>query len=282
MTGQVTLEELLGQLKRIPAKWLDDDGRKVLESITSVVERIDDSTLDQDLIKTILLEDSYALDVFRLFLDMSQDIFANEMSARNIRGDFTSIRSKCKKDSEKIAEALVDLGLADAIEAHRSHRWTLQDVLWDRYGHMRGRAMTAQKRGATLEDAVESILNELKDEMDITFDRGGNFISRSGKQAKADFTIPSRDVPHIIIEAKGYEATGSKLTDVLGDILKVLRVKDKDTHYFFVTDGIGWYRRLSDLRKIVEHHQSGNIEMIYTISTLPDLKEAIREIVTSR
>ena len=91
-----------------------------------------------------------------------------------------------------------------------------------------------------------------------------------GKEAKADFTVPCREVPNIIIEAKGYEATGSKLTDVLGDILKVLRVKDKDAHYFFVTDGIGWYRRLSDLKKIVENHQRGNIEMIYTMSKLPD------------
>lgn len=281
MTGQVTIEELLGQLKRIPAKWLDDDGRKVLESITNVVDRIGDLTLDPDLIKTILVEDPYALDVFRLILDMSQDIFANEMSARGIKGDFTSIRIKCKKEPEKIAEALIGLGLADAIDTHRSHRWTLQDVLWDRYGHMRGRAMTAQKRGATLEDSVESILKELKDEIGISFDRGGNFVSKSGKQAKADFTVPSRNIPHIIIEAKGYEATGSKLTDVLGDILKVLNVKDKEAHYFFVTDGIGWYRRLSDLKKIVEHHQQGNIEMIYTMSTLPELKEAIRKIASS-
>ena len=68
MTQRVTLEELIGQLKRIPAEWLDDDGRKVLESISRVVERIDDLTLDQDLIKTILIDDPYSLDVFRLFL----------------------------------------------------------------------------------------------------------------------------------------------------------------------------------------------------------------------
>jgi hypothetical protein len=49
-------------------------------------------------------------------------------------------------------------------------------------------------------------------------------------------------------------------------------VKDEGTHYFFATDGIGWYRRLSDLKKIVEYHQRGDIEMIYTISTLPELK----------
>ena len=39
MTQQVTLEEF-GQLKRIPADWLDDDGRKVLEFIPHVIERI--------------------------------------------------------------------------------------------------------------------------------------------------------------------------------------------------------------------------------------------------
>ena len=47
MNTQVTLEELLGQLKRIPAEWLDTDGHKVLESISIVVERINDMTIDQ-------------------------------------------------------------------------------------------------------------------------------------------------------------------------------------------------------------------------------------------
>lgn len=219
MTQQVTLEEILGQLKRIPAEWLDDDGRKVLESIPHVVDKINDLTLDRDLITTILNDDPYALDVFRLFLDLSQDILANEMRIRGVKGDFTSIRRRCKNDSEKITQVLIELGLGEAVDAHRSHKWTLKDVLWDRYGHMRGRAMTAQKRGATLEDAVESILIELKDE---------------------------------------------------------------NSHYFFVTDGIGWHRRLSDLKKIVEHHQHGNIEMIYTMCTLPDLKKAIQEIIAPR
>lgn len=281
MTQQVTLEELLGQLKRIPAEWLDDDSRKVLESIQQVVDKIGDRTIDQSFIETILIENPYALDVFRLFLDLSQDVLANEMRVRGVKGDFTNVRRKCQNEAERITQVLVDLGLIDAIDAHRSHKWTLQDILWDRYGHMRGRAMTAQKRGAALEDAVESILKELEDEIGLTYYRGGNFISSSGEMAKADFTVPSRESPRIIIEAKGYEATGSKLTDVLGDILKVLRVKDKSTHYFFVTDGIGWHRRLSDLKKIVEHHRRGDIEMIYTMSTLPALKDAIRKILTS-
>jgi len=281
MTQQVTLEGLLEQLKRIPADWLDDDGRKVLETIPQVLDRLDDLILSEDLAKTILIENPYALDVFRLFLDLSQDVLANEMKARGVKGDFTSIRGKCMNDADRITHVLVELGLLDAIEARRAHTWTLQDVLWDRYAHMRGRAMTAQKRGAVLEDSVESILKELQAEMNLTYYRGGNFVSASGKQAKADFTVPLRERPKIIIEAKGYEATGSKLTDVLGDILKVLGTKDEDAHYFFVTDGIGWYRRLSDLKKIVEYHQRRDIKMIYTTSTLPELKEAIRRIMST-
>ena len=91
--------------------------------------------------------------------------------------------------------------------------------------------------------------------------------------------IPSRFEPQIIIEVKGYEATGSKLTDVLGDILKILKAKDPETHFFLVTDGIGWYRRLSDLRHIVAYHHSGEIEMIYTRKTLLNLKDRIRQII---
>ncbi|MFB3764586.1 MAG: hypothetical protein ACE14P_04990 [Methanotrichaceae archaeon] len=202
MTQQVSLEELLRQLKRIPAEWLDEDGRKVLESIPQVIGRIDNLVLDQNLIGTMLIENQYALDVFRLFLDVYQDVLANEMRVRGVKGDFTSIRSKCKNEVEQIAQILIELGLIDAVESHRSHEWTLQDILWDRYGHMRGRAMTAQKRGATLEDAVESILIELRDEMNLTFDRGGNFVNRSGERAKADFSVPSRENPKSPIEGE--------------------------------------------------------------------------------
>ena len=281
MTEQVTVEKLLEQLKRIPAEWLDEDGQRVHEAIPMVLDRLDDLELSGDLIRTMLMEDPYSLDVFRLFIDMSQDVLANEMKAGGVKGDFTSIRGKCKRNADRIADVLIDLGLLDIIKARRAQVWTLQDVLWDRYSHMRGRAIADQKRGAALEDSVENILKELQTELSLPYYRGGNFISASGKQAKADFTVPSREKPKIIIEAKGYEATGSKLTDVLGDILKVLEAKDDDAHYFFVTDGIGWYRRLSDLKKIVEHHHRGDIEMIYTTATLKEMKEAIRSIIIS-
>jgi len=79
-----------------------------------------------------------------------------------------------------------------------------------------------------------------------------------------------------VIETKGYEATGSKLTDVLGDILKIVQAKDPDTRFYLVTDGVGWFRRMSDLRHIVELQNRGDINMIYTRKTLPNLGEELK------
>ena len=276
--GRLTLEELLEQIERIPAGWVNAVGRRVVEAIPRVIEHIGDRPLDRGLIEDLLREEPYALDVLRLFLDLSQDVLANEVNARGIKGDFDSIRRKCSQHAAEIVDVLVKLGVLDAIEAHRAREWTLEDLLIERYKQTRGRAIRAQKRGAALEEAVEKLLRELQREVGLTYDKGRNFVSRSGREAKADFMIPSHQQPQIIIEAKGYEATGSKLTDVLGDVLKILQAKDKETCFLFVTDGIGWYRRLSDLKKLVEHHQRGEIEMIYTRKTLPQLKEEIRKI----
>ena len=55
----------------------------------------------------------------------------------------------------------------------------------------------------------------------------------------------------ILVEAKGYGATGSKMTDIIGDLDAVIRVKRHDTTFIFVTDGLTWNQRKSDLQKIV-------------------------------
>ena len=67
-------------------------------------------------------------------------------------------------------------------------------------------------------------------------------------------------------------ATGSKQTDVLGDIEKIIRVKLPRTVFLFVTDGMTWKQRLNDLRKIVQRQNAGDIERIYTASMMPELR----------
>jgi hypothetical protein len=90
------------------------------------------------------------------------------------------------------------------------------------------------------------------------------FTGPRGQEAKCDFAIPSKGAARILIEAKGYGATGSKMTDVLGDIQAIVEAKRSDTALLFFTDGITWKQRKSDLRKIVELQNSGDITRIYT------------------
>jgi len=272
---RLTLEELLDQIERIPTAGIDDIGQKVIETIPRIIEQIGNRSLDRALVEELLQREPYALDVFRLFLDLSQDVLVNEFNAKGIEGNFGSLRKRCSRHAAEIAEVLVELGLLDAIEAHRARKWSLEDLLIERYKETRGRAIRAQKRGAALEEAVEEMLRELQKEIGFRYEKGRNFIGHSGKEAKADFIIPSHQRPQIIIEVKAYEATGSKLTDVLGDVMKILEAKDPSIHFFLVTDGIGWYRRISDLKKLVDYHQSGQIDMIYTRKTLPRMKEKI-------
>ncbi len=280
MPRQITFEELIEQIERVPAEWLDDVAQEVIDTISLVVDQIDQSSeLTQSMIEGILQQEEYALDVFRLFLDLSQDRLANEINSRGIRGDFGSIRGKSSDRAAEIATSLVELGLLDTMEAYRIRKWTLEDILIERYKQMRGRAIRGQQRGAAMEEAVQDVLDQIRDEHDLSYDARTNFVNRAGEEAKADFMIPSREQPSIVIEAKAYEATGSKLTDVLGDILKILQVKDPDTHFIFVTDGIGWYRRLSDLRRIVEYHHRGDINMIYTRQTISELRSHIPELL---
>src|SRR5690606_37930793 len=88
-----------------------------------------------------------------------------------------------------------------------------------------------------------------------------------------DFAIPSKDDPAILIEAKAYGATGSKQTEVLGDITRICREKRTDTHFLLVTDGITWRERMNDLRRLVQLQNEGEITRIHTQSMGPDLAQ---------
>ncbi len=78
-----------------------------------------------------------------------------------------------------------------------------------------------------------------------------------------------------MIEAKGFEATGSKVTDALGDILKIERARAMHMYFFVVLDGRGWH---NDLRNIVQAQNAGRIDMIYTTSRLDELGREVTRI----
>jgi hypothetical protein len=54
------------------------------------------------------------------------------------------------------------------------------------------------------------------------------------------------------------------MTDVVGDIEKIISAKRADSTFLLFTDGLTWKQRQSDLRKIVSYQNIGDIARVYT------------------
>ncbi|HYW06102.1 MAG TPA: DpnII family type II restriction endonuclease [Longimicrobium sp.] len=213
--------------------------------------------------------------IARLFLGVSQDRAASTFSqALGMRLSWPGLRARARQDPEMVARAMVTLGLPDTMWEELRRTWTVADVLNERYRLLRGRAIAGQQRGRQLEDRVRVILERAG----VPFEYSVTFVGREGQTAKCDFAIPSRDRPKIVIEAKGFEATGSKVTDALGDILKIERARTMHMYFFVVLDGTGWHHRPNDLRNIVRAQNAGRIDMIYTTSRLDELEGEVARI----
>jgi hypothetical protein len=275
---KVSLDTLLGELEELPAGWLDEKAQALVAHVKVSVGRL--RALSRPVTRKDLAhelrEDPRFLDVCRLFLGDGQETAAHKLNdaIEGPRMSWTKLKSEASKHPETIAAALAALKLPEIIQSHLVRQWQAEDVLVERYKMSRGRAIAGQRRGRGLEDEVGAVLSELS----IPFERGVTFVGKKGQTAKCDFAVPTRDHPKVVIEAKGFEATGSKLTDFLGDILKIAQAKDFHMYFFLVTDGRGWHNRVGDLRKIVEYHHENLIDMVYTRARLPDLAAAVKHI----
>jgi DpnII restriction endonuclease len=133
------------------------------------------------------------------------------------------------------------------------------DILVERLRAGRGSAISGQRRGRGLEDFAEAIVKEVfADAYETRCTFTGN------KTAKCDLAVPAKTRPRIIIEVKGYAATGSKMSDIIGDLDAIIDAKRHDMALLFITDGMTWKARLSDLRRIVQRQNEGKITRIYT------------------
>ena len=208
-----------------------------------------------------------------LFLGLSKDQFVSAIKELLEDGGI-GVKSY-RLNPEAYAEALSAAGLLDAMaeEVNREPHWS--DVLVERLRSGRGSAISGQRRGRGVEDFAQAIVEKV---FGAGFHMRCTFAGPRGRLAKCDFAIPSRENPRIVIEAKGYGATGSKMTDVIGDIEKIIAAKRSDTAFLFFTDGLSWKQRKSDLRKIVEYQNAGDITRIYTYAMADRLESDLEQL----
>jgi hypothetical protein len=252
-----SLEEVVNGLSPLDVDWMDDVAASAIARLTALPKK---EAYGRDDIAS-LLNQSFAEGLLcaRLFLMLSKDSMEAELRKQLPDGGI-GIKAY-NADPEAFLDILVKMGLPEKMEATINHEPVWSDILVERLRAGRGSAISGQKRGRGLEDFVEAIVAEV---FGNSYETRCTFTGADGKAAKCDVAIPNRNRPAIVIEVKGYGATGSKMSDIIGDLDAIIDAKRHGTKLFFVTDGTTWKQRLADLRKIVERQNQGKIDRIYT------------------
>jgi hypothetical protein len=254
-----SLAEILASLRALTVEWQDEISRRVVERIKALAVK---PMYTEDDVRTVLEGGNFddGMLILRLFLGMSKDQFGEALASA--LGEGGGGVKRYRSDPARYLSVLVELGMLDAMvaETRRPLHWS--DTLVERLRSGRGSAISGQKRGRGIEDFAEDVVKRVFD----SYEARVAFVGPQGGTAKCDIAIPDRNNPRILVEAKGYGATGSKMTDIIGDIERIVAAKRSDTTFLFFTDGLTWRRRQSDLRKIVGYQNQGDITRIYTFA----------------
>lgn len=262
-----TFEEISASLIPIEASWLDAHAEEVIGLLRNVPVKT--TYTDADVAALLAGDFETATTAIRLFLDLSKDEYTHQL--RELLGIGGIGKKRYLANPPEYLKALNDLKLCEslAMAVHQPLHWS--DVLVERLKGGRGSAIKGQTRGRGMEDFVEGIVRSIFSQEQVSI-RCRFTGARGQSTEKADFAIPSSTDPTILIEVKAYGATGSKQTDVLGDISRIVEEKRHDTVLLLVTDGITWKQRTTDLRKLIALQNEGRIQRIYTKSMAEDLK----------
>jgi hypothetical protein len=173
--------------------------------------------------------------------------------------------------------ALLDgLGLTQRILAERNRVFGYGDILLERYAS-RAVASRAIGRGRALEDAVEAVVRDLG----LPHLMRVRFQGQGGRTAPCDLAIPAGGPrAEIVVAIKGFNSTGSKLTDARREIEEMADTRLPHQFVLAVIDGLGWRSRQADLRAIHDLRAASEIDGLYTQATLQqfsaDLARAAR------
>lgn len=159
--------------------------------------------------------------------------------------------------------------LVRLVAEQRERRYDFGDILVARAGTRR----TATDAGATgrrIEDEIERVAQDLV----LPYATRTRFEGRNGLTAPCDLAIPAGGVAaRIVVAAKGFDSTGSKLTDAVREVEEMAEKRLPSQYVMAVVDGIGWKSRIKDLRRIHHLLETRQIDGLYTLTSLGTFRE---------
>ena len=229
--------------------------------------------LSREELASAIRDDPGLVPVLGLVVGLSQEALKNTLRVR--LGSAGWIDLARKRPEEVISLFDDEFNLIAQLADERTQNWEYGDILLERAGS-RGRAGGAIGRGRALEDEVEAIVGP--NGLDLPYKVRTHFIGTGGNRAPCDVAIPAGgDSALIAIAVKGFNSTGSKLTDAAREVESMANVRQPRQFIYAVVDGIGWRGRQSDLRRIFQLSQSRRIDGIFNLSSLGAFRLELRD-----
>jgi hypothetical protein len=187
---------------------------------------------------------------------------------------------KLARDRPDVVVAMLDdhYGLVELVAVQRNRSYRFGDILVERAGTRRA-ATDAGATGRLIEDEIETVARNLG----LSYAVRTRFVGRHRQTAPADLLIPADGSEgRVIVAAKGFDSTGSKLTDAVREVEEMAEKRLPSQYVMAVVDGIGWRRREADLRRIYQLWETRQIDGLYTLGHIDqfrgDLHDAARRI----
>lgn len=213
--------------------------------------------------------------VLGLTVGLSQEKLKN---ALRDRFGTTGWRGVARTTPVELIEWLdTEFDLIRLLATQLNRTYTFADILVARAG-TRATATRAGASGRRIEDEIESIAQELG----LDYVTRSRFTGRNGRTAPADLIIGEPSTADIVVAAKGFDSTGSKLTDAVREIEEMAEVRLPKQLVLAVIDGIGWKSRQSDLRRIHQLWADRQIDGMYTLVSLDRFRDDVREFAALR
>lgn len=200
--------------------------------------------------------------VLGLVVGLSRERLRNVLKHRFDTSGWVTLARR--RASDLIAGLDDEFGLVAELEAQRKQSYTFGDVLVARAG-TRQSAGAAIAGGRGVEDAIERVVTGLG----LPCKLRTRFVGREARTAPCDVAVPEGGEGALIVcAAKGFDSTGSKLSDAVREIEEMAEVRRPTQFVFAVVDGIGWKSRQADLRRIYDLLGENRIDGLYTVATL--------------
>lgn len=272
MSDAIPFEDYLASLGRLSAHVDPTASTPEAENIREAVASLDSiaDVTDAALTEWVAAHPQW-VSVLGLAAGLSQEKLKNALRDKFDTSGFVTLARTRSADLIRVLDE--DFDLLRLLRVQLDREYGFADVLIARAGPRVVTATGGQASGRKIEDEIAAIAENLG----LPWVARSRYTGRNNRTAPADLIVPDDSSALIVVAAKGFDSTGSKLTDAVREIEEMAEVRLPRQFVFAVIDGIGWKSRQADLKRIHELWVNNQIDGMYTLASLDQFRADLED-----